>query len=63
MMKGKTTLAAMHRPSQNNNKDNVLNKFHAFLAYEMEFGYDLAIAPSLNVSGSFGFESFVGLFG
>jgi hypothetical protein len=48
--------------SQNNNKD-VLNKFHAFLAYEMEFGYDLAIAPSLNVSGSFGFESFVGLFG
>jgi hypothetical protein len=39
-----------------------LNKFHAFLSYQMELGYDLAIAPSCNVSGSFGFESFVGLF-
>jgi hypothetical protein len=29
----------------------------------MELGYDLAIAPSCNVSGSFGFEAFVGLFG
>ena len=40
-----------------------LRKYHAFLSYLMEFGYDLAIAPSSNVSGSFGFEGFVGLCG
>lgn len=37
-------------------------KFRSFLAYQLELGYDLAISPSDNVSGSFGFESFVGLF-
>ena len=42
---------------------NSLQKFHTFLAYWVEFGYDLAIAPLSNVSGSFGFEGFVGSFG
>jgi hypothetical protein len=42
---------------------DLLQKYHAFLSYLMELGYDLAIAPSCNVSGSFGFESFVGIFG
>jgi hypothetical protein len=40
---------------------NSLHKFHAFLCYQMEYGYDLAISPASNVSGSFGFEQFVGL--
>jgi hypothetical protein len=39
-----------------------LNKYHTFLSYLFKLGYDLAIAPSSNVSDSFGFESFVGLF-
>jgi hypothetical protein len=42
---------------------NVLQKFHSFLAYQVEFGYDIALAPGTNVSRSLGFESFVGLFG
>ena len=42
-------------------ESNEIIKFHTFLSYLMEFGYDLGIAPSLNVSGSFGFESFIGL--
>ena len=42
---------------------NVIAKFHAYLAYLMEFGYDLALSPAHNVSESFGFEGFVGLFG
>ena len=42
---------------------NNVFKFQSFLSYQMELGYDLALAPSSNVSSSFGFESFVGLFG
>ena len=42
-------------------ESNEIIKFHTFLSYLMEFGYDLEMAPSLNVSGSFGFESFIGL--
>ena len=42
---------------------NVLQKFHSFLAYQVEFGYDIALVPGTNVSRSLGFESFVGLFG
>ena len=42
---------------------NALHKYHTYLSYLFELGYDLAIAPSHNVSDSFGFESFVGLFG
>lgn len=41
---------------------DLLNKFHAFQPYQFELGYDLAIVPTSNVSESFGFESFVGLF-
>jgi hypothetical protein len=40
---------------------DVLHKFQTFLAYQMEFGYDLAIAPPSNVSDSFGFEAIVGI--
>ncbi len=39
-----------------------IEKFHAYLAYLFEFGFDLAIQPSMNVSSSHGFESFVGVF-
>jgi hypothetical protein len=49
------------RSSMRQNPDLMI-KFRSFLAYQLELGYDLAIAPSDNVSGSFGFESFVGLF-
>ena len=42
-------------------QSNTLIKYHTFLSYLMEFGYDLGIAPSYNVSGSFGFESFIGI--
>lgn len=48
--------------SRMKNETNLLNKYHAFLSYLMEFGYDLAIAPSHNVSDSFGFEGFVSIF-
>ena len=39
-----------------------LHKYQAYIAYLMEFGYDLAIRPSLNVSQNPGFESLVGVF-
>ena len=39
-----------------------LKKFHSYLAYLMELGYDLAIRPSYNVSENPGFESIAGLF-
>ena len=39
-----------------------LHKFHTYLAYLMEFGYDLAIRPSVNVSENPGFETIAGLF-
>jgi hypothetical protein len=42
---------------------NEIYKFRSFLAYQMELGYDIALAPASNVSSSFGFEGFVGLFG
>eukprot|EP00956_Cyclotella_meneghiniana_P015940 scaffold24808_cov102-Cyclotella_meneghiniana.AAC.5 len=42
-------------------QSDTLTKYHTFLSYLMEFGYDLGIAPSYNVSGSFGFESFIGI--
>ena len=44
------------------NSPGDLIKFQSFMAYEMELGYDLALSPAANVSRSFGFESFVGLF-
>jgi hypothetical protein len=42
---------------------HVIKKFHAYLAYLVELTYDLAIQPSMNVSGNPGFESFIGVFG
>ena len=39
-----------------------LHKYHAYIAYLLEFGYDLAIRPSLNVSQNPGFESLIGVF-
>ena len=39
-----------------------LHKFHTCLAYLMEFGYDLSIRPSVNVSENPGFETIAGLF-
>ena len=43
------------------NSPGELLKFQSFMAYQMELGYDLALAPAANVSRSFGFESFVGV--
>ena len=37
-------------------------KFHHMLAYQMELGYDLAVAPDWNASGNPGFESVIGVF-
>ena len=39
-----------------------LHKFHTYLAYLMEFGYDLLIRPIVNVSKNPGFETINGLF-
>ena len=39
-----------------------LKKFHSYLAYLMELGYDLAIRPSYNVSKNPGFKFIAGLF-
>jgi hypothetical protein len=39
-----------------------LLKFHAYIAYLFELGYDVAIQPSMNVSSNPGFESFIGVF-
>ena len=36
-----------------------IEKFHAYLAYLIEFSYDLAIQLSMNVSSNPCFESFV----
>ncbi len=38
-----------------------LHKFDTYLAYLMEFGYDLSIRPSVNVSKNPGFETINGL--
>ena len=35
----------------------IIEKFHAYLAYLMELGYDLAIQPPVNVSNNPGFEA------
>jgi hypothetical protein len=40
-----------------------LLKFHAFLAYLFDLGYDVAIQPSMNVSSNLGLESIIGVFG
>jgi len=40
-----------------------LHKFHTYLAYMMEFGYNLSIRPSVDVSENFGLETIAGLFG
>ncbi|EJK44138.1 hypothetical protein THAOC_37350, partial [Thalassiosira oceanica] len=40
-----------------------IQKFHDIISYQFEFGYDLAIAPELNVTRSPGFESVLGIFG
>ncbi len=40
-----------------------LHKFHTYLAYLMEFGYNLSIRLSVNVSKNSGFEMTNGLFG
>lgn len=40
-----------------------LTKFHEYLSYLIELGYDLAINTRDNVSSNPGFESFVGIFG
>ena len=42
-------------------QSNTLIKYHIFLSYLMELAYDLGVVPSYNVSGSFGFESFIGI--
>ncbi len=36
-----------------------LLKFHAYIAYLFELGYDVVIQPSMNVSINLGFESFM----
>ena len=36
-------------------------KFHHMLAYQIELGYDLALAPDMNVSGNPGFEAVLGV--
>lgn len=46
-----------------NNNMTTIQKFHDIVAYQLEFGYDLAIKPELNVSRSPGFESVLGVFG
>ena len=45
--------------------DNLSNlqKFQDICSYRFEFGYDLAICPSLNVSQSPGYEAVLGIFG
>ena len=40
-----------------------ISKFHNYLAYLFELGYDLAIDTAVNMSSNPGFESFVGVFG
>ena len=42
-------------------QSNTLIEYHISLSSLMEFCYDLGIAPSYNVSGGFGFESFIGI--
>lgn len=49
------------KSSLKNQTQNIEN-FHAYLAYLTEFSYDLAIPPSISVSSSPGFKSFVGVF-
>ena len=40
-----------------------IQKFQDIVAYQFEFGYDLALSPEMNVSQSPGFESVLGVFG
>jgi hypothetical protein len=56
----KSELAALIDKDYKHQNNCTLNKYHTFLSYLFELGYNLAIAPSSNVSDSFGFESFVG---
>ena len=36
-------------------------RFHHMLAYQIELGYDLSLAPDKNVSGNPGFEAVLGV--
>jgi hypothetical protein len=40
-----------------------LHKFYTYLAYLMEFGYNLSIRPTVNMSENPRFETIAGLFG
>lgn len=40
-----------------------LETFQWFLSYQFEMAYGVGITPSLDVSRSFGFEAFLGMFG
>lgn len=42
---------------------SVIQKFHSFGCYHLEFGYDLAICRRLNVSKNPGYERVLGVFG
>ena len=51
------------KSSMKNKTRTEIEKFQSILAYQFEFGYDIAISHALNVSKSPGFESFLGIFG
>ena len=49
------------RSSMKNLKCEPLKKFHHMLGYQIEHGYDLALSPDMNASGSQGFELVLGI--
>ena len=52
--------ASNNKSSMKNQPSNIEN-LYAYLPDVIEFGYDLAIQPSMNVSSNPDFESFVGV--
>ncbi|EJK76050.1 hypothetical protein THAOC_02207, partial [Thalassiosira oceanica] len=59
----KTSILASMNTAEGRANPTPIQKFHDIISYQFEFGYDLAIAPELNVSQSPGFESVLGIFG
>ena len=59
----KASILASMNTAEGRANPTPIQKFHDVISYQFEFGYDLAIAPELNVSRSPGFESILGIFG
>ena len=59
----KSLIKESMKSAEGRNDLTAIHKFQDIVSYQVEFVYDLAISPVLNVSRSPGFESVLGIYG